>query len=190
MNQGGEKTQGPDNRFSRLRRLPDQLTISEGLELKRIEEADLPRLFDIIERNPDIRERVAWASKVRAAEDVLPSLQRYSNEDMDGRFVIVGEGDVVGYIGIHPSRHVGEYGIGYFLDSAARGRGYVTNAVRSLTEQAKLHLDAEQIYLQIVPDNAASRAVPERLGFHKAETVMGVDFPVEQQRWRLDLSQA
>jgi ribosomal-protein-serine acetyltransferase len=183
----GETKRETESLSDPLRTLPEYLGITERLALRKIQETDVQRLFDIIEGNPDIPQYVAWASKVRTAEDVVPSIQRYSNEEMDGRFAIVGDGSVVGYIGIH-ARKRGEYGIGYFLDSSARGNGYVIDAASALIEQARERLHAEQIFMQIVPGNEASSAIPERLGFYEAETVMGTDFPVEQQRWRLDFS--
>jgi ribosomal-protein-serine acetyltransferase len=183
----GETAKGAEALHIPLHTLPEYLDITERLALRKVQKTDFQCLFDIIKGNPDISKYVAWASKVHAAEDVVPRLQRYSNEEMDGRFVIIGNGSVVGYIGIH-ARNRGEYGIGYFLDSSARGNGYVTDAASALIEQARQNLQAEQIFMQIIPDNEASSAIPEHLGFHKAETVMGTDFPVEQQRWRLDLT--
>lgn len=183
----GKLTAGPE-RVADLSRLPDRFPVCDGLEVRKITPADAARLFQILKDNPDIPQHVAWAARVSAVEDVIPSLQRYpSNENLDGRYAVTYKEDVVGYIGIHPGNQDGEFGIGYCLDANARGLGCMTNAVRSLTEQARTHLAARHVYCQVKPDNGASAAVPERLGFTPAEVVMGVDFPVEQRRWRLEL---
>jgi ribosomal-protein-serine acetyltransferase len=183
-----ETVQNHHDKYAHLKALPTHLDISDKLAIRRVKPTDKDELFAILEYNPDIGKYVAWASKVESAEDVVPRLRHYSNEDMDGRYLITSEEKVVGYIGIHPGSGDGEYGIGYCLDKDARGQGYVTDAVAALTEQARTQLGARQVYLQIILENEESNAVPERLGFYRAETVMGVDFPVEQQRWRLDLS--
>jgi RimJ/RimL family protein N-acetyltransferase len=184
---GNEMMPARHDKYAHLRALPERLDISEKLAIRRVRPADADGLFAVIQDNPDIKKYVAWASKVESVEDVIPRLQHYSNKDMDGRYLITSDEATVGYIGIHPSSNDGEYGIGYCLHKSARGQGYVTDAVAALTEQARDQLGARQIYLQIMLDNEGSNAIPERLGFYWAETVMGVDFPVEQQRWRLDL---
>lgn len=165
--------------------LPNEITILSHVGLRKISAADARALFSIIENNPEIRHFTAWPKEVWALEDTLPRLAAYSNTDFDGRFVIIARDIVVGHIGAFAGQNPHEYGIGYFLDKSARGNGYITMAVSVLVAQLKAHLGAQEIFLQIKPDNPESIAVAKRLGCVEAETVMGVDFPVEQQRWRL-----
>ncbi len=168
--------------------LPDEILTTDTLKLRKIEPADAADLHAILENNRDIQEHVAWASRTHAPQDVIPALQRYSNEAMDGRFALIADNKIMGYMGISPGDQDDEYGIGYFLDATARGNGHITNAVAALIDQARTHLGAKHVYIQIKPYNQESIAVAQSLGFQPAETVMGVDFPVQQQRWRLDFT--
>ncbi len=174
-------------RVSALGALPDCMPIAAGLELKKFEPGDASALFEILERNPEVKETVAWAAKVDAAEDVEPRMRNLSNEVYDGRFVIINGGRLIGYVGAHPGQQDHEFGVSYMLDKTARGKGYVSQALNILVEALETHVYARHIYSQIIIGNESSEAVALRLGFQPAETLIGVDFPVEQQRWRLEL---
>lgn len=171
--------------FEVIGALPDQISVSDGLAIRKIMPEDAEALFRLVQDNPDIPQYTAWAKGIDSVEEVVPSLQARSNTSMDGRYVIAVGNQVVGSIWASPGRREAEFGVGYCLDSGARGNGYVSQAITALLEQLKF-LGAKHIYFQIVPDNIDSIAVPKRLGFHPAEEVMGVDFPVTQQRWRID----
>ena len=177
----------PNDRIDGLAVLPEQIPVSDNVVLRRIYPEDAEGFSDIIERNPEIRECVAWAKDVHSPEDVLPGLQCFTNDEMLGRFAIDNDGEIIGYAGILPGNQEREYGISYFLDETARGKGYAKRAAAALVYQAETQLEARQIYLQIILGNEASIAVAMSLGFVPAEKVMGKDFPVEQQRYRLEL---
>ncbi len=170
-----------------LARLPLEIPIADNALLRRIQPTDIDALFDILARNPDTKQHIAWAAKVTTREDMLPSLVRYSDANLNGRFAIVANETVVGAIHTFPGQQPDEYGIGYLLDTVARGNGYISRAVAVLIEQLADLLRTKHVYLQIKPDNADSIAVAIRLGFTPAEKVMGVDFPCEQYRYRLEL---
>lgn len=169
-----------------LQALPDVIPVSENLYLRRTLPDDDAALFAMLQRNPDIPTHVAWAKDIRTIEEVIPSLQRLSNIHMDGRYVIITNNQVSGAIWTFPGGNDEDFGIGYCLDQSARGRGYVTKAATALLEQLKV-LGAHQAYFQVMLTNTGSTAVAQRLGCQPAEVVMGKDFPVQQQRWRLKL---
>lgn len=170
-----------------LEDLPDNIAVSEDIELRTIEPNDAEGLAAIIKHNPDIKQHSAWASNVEAVSDVIPILQHYSDEQLSGRYAVWHREQLVGYMGISNGHVPKEYGIGYFLDHQARGHGIATTSLQGLIQQAQTTLGAEHIYLQIKPENADSVGVAKRLGFTAAEIVMGKDFPVPQQRWRIEL---
>lgn len=174
-------------RVSALGALPDRMSIAESLELKKFEPTDTPALFDIVTRNPEIKETVAWAAKVDDVDEIEPRMRHLSNGAYDGRFVIINGGRLIGYVGAHPGQQDHEFGVSYMLDKTARGKGYVSQALNILVEALETHVYARHIYSQIIIGNESSEAVALRLGFQPAETLIGVDFPVEQQRWRLEL---
>jgi RimJ/RimL family protein N-acetyltransferase len=71
--------------------------------------------------------------------------------------------------------------IGYWLDAAVTGRGYVTEAVRALLRVSATLPSVTQAEIRCHVDNAPSAAVPKRLGFELAGVVNGM------QVWRRDL---
>ncbi len=172
--------------MNNLSKLPNEISISNNLEIRKIKPSDAEDLYKLVKNNPDIPKRVAWAKYVKTFDDVIPSLKLRSDGTLNGRFVIISQGKIVGCLGVYETKQKNEYSMGYCLDKSARGKGYVTKVIKAMIEQLK-NLGAKHFYFQIVPGNNDSIAIPKRLGFYPAETVMGIDFPVEQQRWRLDI---
>lgn len=164
--------------------LPRIIPVQQDLSLAQFTPKDGSAIYALLERNPDFYNYLAWATKVKSEADVIPSIQAYSNRNMDGRYGIVSPDGIRGYTGIHKSES--DYALSYGLDHAARGHGYVNLALRVLIRMAYVELHARSFVMQIQPENAASVHVAESLGSVAAEKVMGVDFPVMQQRWRLD----
>ncbi|MEO1236454.1 MAG: GNAT family protein [Planctomycetota bacterium] len=87
---------------------------------------------------------------------------------------VLEHGRVVGGCGINDWRqqtnadwdHAVAWGeIGYWLAEDATGRGIVTRCVRRLLDYAFDEIGLERMVIRVEPDNARSRAVPERLGF-------------------------
>ncbi|MCH0557499.1 GNAT family N-acetyltransferase [Streptomyces sp. MUM 16J] len=86
-----------------------------------------------------------------------------------GIFVLVRkDGLAVGAMGFHSAPdEEGRVEIGYDLAEAARGQGYATEALRSLTKWALARDDVHALTAKIDLDNAASRAVVTRTGFRQ-----------------------
>lgn len=170
-----------------LSRLPYCIPITKGLDLRKTERFDADGLHQMLERDPGIKNCVSWAKDVNDVTQVIPSMVRLSNANLDGRYVITTKhGKIVGALWTFPGEREQEFGIGYCLDTDVRGKGYATQAVTAMVNQLK-KFDAQYIYLQIITTNDGSNAVAQRLGFKPSETIMGTDFPIAQQRWRLNL---
>jgi ribosomal-protein-alanine N-acetyltransferase len=56
--------------------------------------------------------------------------------------------------------------IGYWIDQRYANRGYTSRAVRALTEFAFNELQLHRIEINLRPENAASRKVAEKNGYH------------------------
>lgn len=63
------------------------------------------------------------------------------------------------------SPRVGE--VGYSLLAQARGKGYASESLRAVIDEAFLVAELDEVQACIVPENAASRAVLDRSGFRE-----------------------
>lgn len=75
-------------------------------------------------------------------------------------------GKFIGSSGLHEiDWEVPKFEIGYWIDSRESGNGFITEAVKGITDFAITKLGARRIEIKCDTKNAKSRAVPERLGF-------------------------
>lgn len=177
----------PTSSHITLARLGEHIAVSDIVTLRKLVPEDALAIFDLVMRNPDMPTQVAFAKDITKVGDVIPSLQSRSNDALDGRYAIEVQNELVGSIWTFPGYEEGEFGLGYCLDSTSRGGGIVTKSVKKIIEELRL-LGARQVYFQIIIGNEDSVAIPRRLGCVPAERLVGTDFPVEQQRWRLQLT--
>ncbi|MFF4589133.1 GNAT family N-acetyltransferase [Streptomyces sp. NPDC001388] len=85
-----------------------------------------------------------------------------------GLYVVVRreDGRAIGSMGFHAAPDEdGRTEIGYDLVPAARGRGYATEALRTLAGWALARDDVQRLFATVERGNAPSRAVLERAGF-------------------------
>ena len=74
----------------------------------------------------------------------------------------------MGGSGLHPRDwSVPSFEIGYWLRQASEGYGYVTEAVKLLTDYAFATYGAQRVFIRCGARNTCSAAVPERLGFRR-----------------------
>jgi ribosomal-protein-serine acetyltransferase len=87
-------------------------------------------------------------------------------EDLIVGLFDAGTGQYVGGSGLHPRDwQVPAFEIGYWVRRSSEGKGYVTEAVRLLTDYAFAELAAQRIMIRCDARNTRSAAVPRRLGF-------------------------
>ena len=81
-------------------------------------------------------------------------------------YVILADRDtVVGTCGLHRRSGVGAIEIGYWVHADHVGRGYATAAARALTAAALALPDVTTVEIHCDQANAASQAIPRRLGY-------------------------
>ncbi|HZC72548.1 MAG TPA: GNAT family N-acetyltransferase [Jatrophihabitans sp.] len=85
-------------------------------------------------------------------------------------------GEVAGTIGAHRLVN-GVAHVGYWIAAEARGRGFATDALRTITAWLLRHRGAERVELVAEPDNTASRRVASSAGFTEEGTL--------RRRWLL-----
>jgi ribosomal-protein-serine acetyltransferase len=151
-------------------RLPERIEAPGGLVLRRwlVEDAALQHAA-IQESLEHLRPWMPWVEQEPLTlEGRRDTIAAWDHEWAAGGDVYLGifeGGRVAGSTGLHRRLGPGALEIGYWLHPAFTGRGIATTAVGALTGVA-LALDGiERVEIHHEPANAASGAVPRRLGF-------------------------
>lgn len=145
------------------------LPVDDDLDLVLREEWTVAPLHAVLVANLEhLRRWEAWAQGEQTLEGAA-SYARYSlGEWAAGRAVPAAlryRGEVVGAVGARIDTYAGSADLGYWIDAAHQGRGFVTRAAAVLVRH--LHEDRGLVRVEIrtAVGNARSRAVAERLGF-------------------------
>ncbi|PCC73855.1 ribosomal-protein-serine acetyltransferase [Nannocystis exedens] len=157
------------------------VSTSGEVELVRLEEADAPRQFRLIEENRQhLREWLGWLDVTIQAENLREFIADARSRTRDEgaiEWAIRHRGEPVGVMSFHeiawPERLAS---IGYWLAKPATGRGLATTALRTVVEFAFDTLGLKTLRARIAPGNVRSAAVVRRLGFR----VVGVIDPGEE----------
>ncbi|MCE5230581.1 GNAT family N-acetyltransferase [bacterium] len=137
-----------------------------------------PVLTDAVTMNDAIRASFAelkpwmpWCQQVPAVEETRQNIENLlASEDpkKEIRFLAfeIVAGRFVACIGLHPQNlSIPSFEIGYWIDSRWSGRGYMTEAVRAVTDYAVNSLGARRVQIRAALSNARSWKIPERLGY-------------------------
>lgn len=118
-----------------------------------------------------LRRWMPWAQKEQTEEETEINVReahvKYLQR-LDLRLHIFHKetGEFIGCSGLHRMNwQVPKFEIGYWIDIRHGGRGYMTEAVRGITDVAFRVLNARRVEIRCDTENVKSRAIPERLGF-------------------------
>jgi ribosomal-protein-serine acetyltransferase len=139
--------------------------LGDGLELRFLEGSDAHELNAVIEANRErLKERMAWAegSTVETTRGFIESGGSGENLDAIGIYL---DGAAIGTVGARPNPMRGDAEIGYWIAEPYEGRGIVTRACRVMIDHLFSEVGSQRVTIMAAPDNARSRAIPERLGF-------------------------
>jgi len=129
---------------------------------------DAQEIFDLIDTSrPHLSQHEdVTASKYPDKESVLQSITEPKNPNKL-RFAVRNEaGTLVGSINLTPDdENPTKAEIGYYLGVEHTGHGYMTEALRLLTEYAFNKLGYVELFGDVHPDNNASARVLEKAGY-------------------------
>jgi ribosomal-protein-serine acetyltransferase len=176
---------------------PEEITVADGLVLRRWQPADAPRILAAVERSlPELRRFMPWAMETPTLESVGAYLDIAWRPPESFGYGLFAAGEAVGGFGLHGRRGPGILEIGYWVRSDRTGRGYATAAARALTDVSFEYFPGTfRVEIRCDPDNAASAAVAAKLGFTldarvavevQAEAQTGVQqvWAVNRTTWR------
>lgn len=142
----------------------------DGLVLRTWTEADVPAMAEAVAASTEhLRPYMAWIAHEPMASDARTELvARWDREQRAGGDVVFGiwrDDEVVGSCGLHRRIGPGGLEIGYWVHADHVGRGIATTASHALTDLAFTVDGIEVVEIRHDVTNAASRRVPEKLGF-------------------------
>ena len=170
--------------------------------------ADAPALLPVLEANwlhlsPWIPARVATPAPLPQLAARLGGFQSDFAAEKEWRYGLFApdETTVLGEAGIYPRAASGRVAypdathveLGYWLRSDETGKGLVTDAVRSLLDVVATLDHVSHVEIRCDARNAPSAAIPKRLGFRLATTILDASMTssdVQLQVWTLDLPRA
>jgi RimJ/RimL family protein N-acetyltransferase len=141
------------------------------VRLRLMAEADVDAVVRAVQ-DPEIERwlTIPWPYGIEQAHQWLrtSSAGLAAGTDLATLIVDAEDGRLLGSAGIHGlDPESGRCGAGYWLVAEERGRGIATRGLGLLCRYAFDDLGAERIEVWVEPDNAASLAVAERIGFHR-----------------------
>lgn len=180
--------------------LPDRLDAG-SLTLVRHRLEDLDEVLEVVVASYDeLHQWMEWAQSVptraELGEFVERSIAAFDADEGWNYFLREGaDGPIVGGPGLHRRGGKNDLEIGYWVRSDRCGRGYATTASKVLTTAAfDAPLGVERVRICMDAANAASAAVPRKLGYSLVEEVerevatpgqsgRGLVWAVERARW-------
>ena len=112
-----------------------------------------------------------WALNVDTEADQVARIRRSAANILLGHDYMLGmfdrtTGEFVGSTGLHRvDWNLRSFDIGYWIRPSKAGQGYVTDAVRTLTDFAFETFKARRVTITCSVENSSSAAVAERAGF-------------------------
>jgi len=144
--------------------------IDNEISLRLIEPQHAGELYTVIDTNRDvILPWMRWVNEVTDVAAVSDYIRQWLIQTSETGCLSLGvelKGELVGAVfHVRPDLTNKQVEIGYWLAKSARGRGVVTRAVRALCDITFRDLGFNRINVRVAPENNASLAVAERLGF-------------------------
>ena len=168
---------------------------TERLVLRCWQPGDVESLRTAIDESLDeLRRWMPWAhDEPQPADEKIEFIREARSAFDDDRDFIFGifdrdDATVLGGTGLHTRRGSGVREIGYWIRTSHTGRGLATEATAALTQVAFETQGVHRVEIRCDPENAASAAIPDKLGFECEGTLKkaGVDAkgnPRDTQVW-------
>ena len=144
--------------------------VDADIEIRLFEPEHIPQMFAAVERNRQhLRRWLPWVDRTLTPEDIRGFVEQTLAAFERGEELHAGVwigGTLAGAVGHHridaASRNTS---IGYWLDSAAEGKGIMTRCCRAMLRYLFAERGLHRVEIRCATGNTRSCAIPARLGF-------------------------
>jgi len=146
--------------------------LGDGLELALAVPQQADEIYQLVDDNREhLRRWLPFVDATKSPADTRAFLIEQLKDLAEGRaftLAVYHRGELVGLVGANRIDAVNRVAsVGYWLARSATGRGLMTRAVRRLVGLTFTDFPVDRIEIHCAPGNAASCAIPERLGFRR-----------------------
>ncbi len=147
---------------------PEQFE-TDRLILRKPKTDDAPAIFSAYAQDPEVTRHLTWRPH-KSVEETYAIIDKILKLWMDEEtysyaITLKDSGTLIGMIAAHPDG-IG-IGIGYVLARLHWGQGYMTEAVRKISEWALGQPDIYRVFATCGVDNLASARVMEKAGMQR-----------------------
>jgi ribosomal-protein-serine acetyltransferase len=152
-----------------------ELAVDDEVSLRQLDVNDADALFQITDGNRDYLSKwLPWVENTTSATDsklfIETMLLRRLNGEEYG-YGIEYDGALVGHISLMHVKDSQDPEIGYWVSSAASGRGVTTKAAARMSQFGCETLGLKKIIIRAKPDNIGSNTVAEKIGYTHVDTI-------------------
>lgn len=146
-----------------------KIKISDDISIALVQESFASHYAELVSTQTEyLSQWLAWPPHCKTEQDFRIFVQRSLHDYAEGKSMtcaIVYQDNIVGNCSFNSIDHdLKKVTIGYWLSKNQQGKGIVTQVVRKLIQIAFEELGMEKVEISAAVENAASRAVCERLG--------------------------
>ena len=152
------------------------LPVDDELSLRLVEPRHAEMLYAFLDRNREhLRPFLVWSPSVKDVNEVRENITIWLRmfADTGCFYALIEHGNrpvgTICHIDPQPARGCVE--IGFWIDTAHEGNGYITRAARALIDHTIETLGFRRVEIMCDEQNTRSRAVAERLGFTNEGTI-------------------
>ncbi|PSU49202.1 RimJ/RimL family protein N-acetyltransferase [Photobacterium frigidiphilum] len=145
------------------------VTVDKDIKLCLLHPSFAPRYVELAQENHDyLSQWLSWPYFCKTEAEFNAFIQHSLHNYADNKSMncaIEYKGSIVGNMGFNTINHdTKKVEIGYWLAADMQGKGIITRSCQYLIDYAFSHLNMNKVEISAAVDNAASRAVCERLG--------------------------
>ena len=154
---------------------PETINVDE-LVLRRCDPRWIPEATAAVRESlPELKPYMPWATDGYDDESsrfyLETSVKKWADGTEFNYSIFDGAGTLVGSIGMMTRMGPGVLELGYWTRTAYAGRGYMTAAVKALTEVAVTMPGIERVAIRFDASNAGSEAVARKAGFTEVRRI-------------------